>query len=266
MHVLAAPLVCDVEPEPVDEVDVVFVQARRVRPEVKVADPPVRLDDAEQDLALRPVRQLLPRLAEQARLLLRRHHGRAARDDLRRFELRGGVRDGLEDVRRGHDQEVNVLAGLLRERHDAAEEQLLVAGEEVLLAYVLVAGVRPPHHLHGHHDQVVLARVRQLKRLPDVFERVVVAHQAQRIAGSHFDCLVRHNVLRLQSELIHLYVGSRAALSLVDALRDEKDDEEDEGEGDAADGRHLLRDEVDARDREEQRRDDAESERNLVAV
>ena len=58
----------------------------------------------------------------------------------------------------------------------------------------------------------------------------------------------------------------RAALALVDAFRNEKDGEEDEREGDAAHGRYLFGNQIDSGDREEQRGDDAESERKLVAA
>ena len=102
-----------------------------------------------------------------------------------------------------------MLARLFRERRHAAEEELLVAREEVMLAYVFVAGVRPLHHLHGHHDEVSLARVCQLKRLAHVFERVVVAHEAERVSGPHLHGLVRHHVLRLQAELVNFDVRGR---------------------------------------------------------
>src|SRR5205085_7358661 len=194
------------------------------------------------------------------------HNGRAARDYLRRFKLRRGSHYRVEDVRRRDDKEVNVLSGFLRERDNAAEEQLLVAREEVLLADVFVARVRPLHNLHGHHDEVFLARVRHLKGLPDVFERVVVAHEAERVSGSNLDSLVRDRLLRLKPELVNFDVRGGPSLTLVDSFGDEEDDEEDYCEGDAADGRNLLRDEIYSGDREQKRRDDAESERDFVSV
>ena len=159
-----------------------------------------------------------------------------------------------------------MLARLLGERRDATEQQLLVVGEEVLLADVLVARVGPLHDLHGQDDQIAFARVRQLQRLPHVTERVVVARQAEGAAGPHLDRLVRDELLRLQPKLIHFDVRCAPALALVDALGGEEDGEEDEREGDAADGRHLFCDEVDDGDREEDEHDHAEADGNLFTA
>src|SRR5205085_722431 len=83
---------------------------------------------------------------------------------------------------------------------------------------------------------------------------------------SHFDRLVRDNLLRLQTKLIHFDVRRAPTLAFVNPLRDEKDGEEDEREGDAADGCDLLRDQVDTGYGEQERGDDAQSDGNLFVV
>ena len=67
------------------------------------------------------------------RLLVRRHHRRAAGPDVGRIEVRRRLGDRVEHVRPRHDEQVDVLAGLLRDRRHAAEEQLLVAREQLVV-------------------------------------------------------------------------------------------------------------------------------------
>src|SRR2546423_7896253 len=127
-----------------------------------------------------------------------------------------------------------MLASFFGERDDAAEKQLFVICEKVLLANVLISCVWPLHHLHSHHYEVALTRVRHLKSLLHMIQRVVIAHDYERVAGSHLYSLVRDDLLLLQTKLIHFDVRSRAALSFIYALGDEEDAEEDEREGNAA--------------------------------
>ena len=99
-------------------------------------------------------------------------------------------------------------------------------------------------------------------------ERVVVAHQAERIVRPHFDTLVGNGILRLQAELIHgagcMYLIFAPAF--VDLFRDHEDREENDGEDNAADRGHFFSNEIDPGDCEEQRRDDAYTDRNLIAI
>ena len=85
---------------------------------------------------------------------------------------------------------MNRFARLLCQCHNLAEEILFVSREELALGKVLIAGVRALHQMHGHHHKILLARVCQFKRFAQVSERIIVAHQTERIVRPHFDALV----------------------------------------------------------------------------
>ena len=100
--------------------------------------------------------------------------------------------------------------------------------------------------MYGHDHEIFLARMRQFERLAQVPERVVVAHQTERIVRSHFDALVGNGILRLQAELIHgagcMYLIFAPAF--VDLFRDDEDGEENDRKDDAADCGHFFSNEI----------------------
>ncbi len=63
-----------VEPEAMDELNIVLSELGRVRPKVKDVGPAVRSDDTKAELTPRPVRHLLPGAAEPSGLLRWRQH------------------------------------------------------------------------------------------------------------------------------------------------------------------------------------------------
>ena len=246
-----------------DEVDLLLGQPRRVGAETEILDPAVGVDHAEGDRPDRLRGQPLPGLAQAPRLLAGRHHRGKAGDDLGGIELRRRVRDRVEHVRRGHDEEAHPLARLFGQGHHAAEEELLVAREDRALGEALVAGIGPLGHPHRHHDQVPLSRVGELEGLLQMLQGVVVADEADGVAGADPHRLGGDGLLSLQSELVGLHVGRRPAPPHVDLLGGEEKAKEDEGEAQAADGGDLLGDEVHGSEQEEYERDGAQAERQL---
>ena len=98
VRVLLARRLGQVEPEAMDQLDIVLRELGRVRPEVKDVCPAVRGDDTEAEGPPRSVRHLFPGLAEPSGLFHWRQHGRAAGHDLDRIQLQRGEDRGLEDV------------------------------------------------------------------------------------------------------------------------------------------------------------------------
>src|SRR5712691_4606981 len=121
VRVLFARCLRQVEPEAMDELDIVLSELGSVRPKVKDVCPAVRSDDAKAELTPRSVRYLLPGAAELSGLLHRRQHRGAAGDNLDCIQLRRGKDRGLEDVRRGDNKQRHVLSDFFRERDDATE-------------------------------------------------------------------------------------------------------------------------------------------------
>ena len=78
VRVLFARFLRQVEPEVMDELDIVLSKLGSVRPKVKDVCPTVRSDDAKAELPPRPVRHLLPGAAELSGLLHGRQHRGAA--------------------------------------------------------------------------------------------------------------------------------------------------------------------------------------------
>src|SRR5262245_8908598 len=64
VRVLFARCLREVEPEAMDQLNIVFSELGRVRPKVKDVGPAVRSDDAKAELTPRPVRHLFPGMAE----------------------------------------------------------------------------------------------------------------------------------------------------------------------------------------------------------
>ena len=82
VRVLFARGLRQVEPEAMDELNIVLSELGRVRPKVKDVGPAVRSDDAKAELTPWPVRHLFPGVAEPSGLLRRRQHCGAAGHDL----------------------------------------------------------------------------------------------------------------------------------------------------------------------------------------
>src|SRR5215471_9893072 len=121
VRVLFARGLRQVEPEAMDELNIVLSELGGVRPKVKNVCPAVRSDDAKAELTPWPIRHLFPGVAEPSGLLRWREHCGAAGHDLDSIQLRRGEDRGLEDVRRGDHEQRYVLADFFRERDDATE-------------------------------------------------------------------------------------------------------------------------------------------------
>src|SRR5262245_40907972 len=87
-----------VEPEAMDELNIVLSEMRSVCPEVKDVRPAVRRDDTIAELSPWPIRHLLPGVAEPSGLLRWRQHRGASGHDLDGIQLRRREDRGLKDV------------------------------------------------------------------------------------------------------------------------------------------------------------------------
>ena len=63
-----------VEPQPVNQIYILVRELRRMRPDVEIVHPVVRLNNMEADLPFRFVRQPFPRVANLFRLVFGSHH------------------------------------------------------------------------------------------------------------------------------------------------------------------------------------------------
>src|SRR5215510_7270285 len=104
-----------------DELNIVLSELGSVCPKVKDVCPAVRSDDTKAECPPWPVRHLFPGMAEPSGLLRWREHCGAAGHDLDGIQLRCGEDRGLKDVRRGDNEQRDVLADFFRECDDATE-------------------------------------------------------------------------------------------------------------------------------------------------
>src|SRR5438128_486505 len=100
-----------------DQLHIVLAQLWGVRPEIKHLRLTVSTNDTKAELPPWPVRHTFPGAAELSGLLYRRHHRRAAGDDLDRIQLSRGEDRGLKDIGRGRDEQGHVLPDFFGQRH-----------------------------------------------------------------------------------------------------------------------------------------------------
>ena len=121
VRVFFARCLRQVEPEAMDELNIVLSEMGSVRPEVKDMRLAVRRNDAIAELTPWPIRHLPPDAAEPSGLLRWRQHRGASSHDLDGTQLRRGEDCGLEDIRRGDNEQRYVLVDFFRERDDTTE-------------------------------------------------------------------------------------------------------------------------------------------------
>ena len=207
---VAPALIAEAQPQPVQLVDLLGGEMRRVRPEVLDILLASRRVDFERELRFGR-RQALPGEAGQARLLVGRHSGREAQHYSGRLERLSGPQDAIPDIGGRKNGQVGGLSVLLRQIEGPREEFLLLEGEELLGREVVLTRPSPPEHADVEHDHVLTLRIDPLKDRLEVVKGVVIPHHDRDVPGTNAQHRRGNLFGGLQMELVELGVG-RAAL------------------------------------------------------
>ena len=172
-----------IEPHAVDQVEVARRERRRMRTNVvRVVAAAVMVDD-EPNVEPFGLLGALPRVAEQARLVVGGEQRRLADVQLRAAETGDGRDQSVEDALSRDDQQVHRAVIPLGQRHDPRQQPAL-GGRGLGMSGAVVFHVDAEQP--GRHDDHV-AIACGLKRRSDVRKRVGVAHGDQQVAGTCLD-------------------------------------------------------------------------------
>ena len=150
----------DVEPEPVNQIEIPGLERRRVRAELIRGDAAARMMDDEAQIAGGfGFDGALPRLAEQPRLIVGRQGLRFADVNLRRVEPQRGLDHRIEHVHARDNQQPDRAALALGQRDDGRQQRALVVGRARIDGRIV--GHVDADHAHGHRDDVAIAGRRE---------------------------------------------------------------------------------------------------------
>ena len=167
-----------VQPHAMNEIEIAGRERRRMRAEmIRVGTAAAVMDD-EPDVERLGGRGLLPGVAEEARLFVRRERRRLADVHVRRSQAENRGDDGAEDVLRGDDEQSHRAILPFGQRRDLGQHAPL-GGCRGGVAQAVGTGIHAEHP-DRHHDDVSIAR--RLQRRRDVGERMRVADEDQHVA------------------------------------------------------------------------------------
>ena len=183
----------DIEPEPVNLIEVPGLELGRVRAELIRGHAAARMVDDEPQIALLRLRGALPRLAEQPRLIVGRQGLRFADVNLRRVEPQRGLDHRVEHVHARDNQQPDRAAFALGQRDDGRQQRALVIGRARIDGRII--GHVHADHADGHRDNVAIAA--GAKRRQEVRHRMRLAHGHQEVPGPRVH-LPQIDILRRQ--------------------------------------------------------------------
>ena len=224
-----------IEPDAVDEIEIAGRERRRVRAEMIGVGPSAAVMDDEPDVERFGLGGLLPGVAEQSRLFVRRERGRLADVHVGRAQAQNRRDDGVEDVVRRDDEQAHRAIVPLGEGRDLREHSPLGRrGSRVAEAVGADVDAEQPYR---HDDDIAIAR--RLERGGDMSERMRIANGHEHVARTNVHLVERELGRRQDIECVGL-VSDRRRHALAADAREEQ--EEAAHQRDRRDGRHVAGD------------------------
>ena len=176
-----------VEPQAVNQIEVAGCEGWRMGAEVIRVGASAPVIDDESNVKGFGLVGSLPRLAQQAGLILGRERRRFAHVHVGRAKTNDGADDRVDDVAGGDDEQAHRTTDALGEGDNVREQPPLVRRGRALASRLLAdVDVEQPR---GHDHDVSIAR--RLKRRDHVSERMRIADRHQHVSRTSLDLVER---------------------------------------------------------------------------
>ena len=255
----------DFKPDPMQQLEILIAQSRRVRAKIVFATHAVRHTDFH-DQARLGFGQPLPRITGELRLFVGAEFVGKTADESAGFQPLSGNYDRIENVTGRHNQQRDRLTFLFRSC-DSGGEQFLLVVIEYLIGFEFGLAERRSTTIQagGHHDHILLGGVGSTQHLSQVVEIFGIADSDHNVSGPHAQRFVLRLFVPVDPKLVQALRFARA-LSRNPPLRIRKNGKEHDTERYAANRGLILSKKIDDRSNEQHGTDENDTERQLTAI
>src|SRR5436190_6851045 len=255
----------DFKPDPMQQLEILIAQSRRVRAKIVFATHAVRHTDFH-DQARLGFGQPLPRITGELRLFVGAEFVGKTADESAGFQPLSGNYDRIENVTGRHNQQRDRLTFLFRSCDSGGEQFLLVVIEYLIgFEFGLAEGRSTTIQAGGHHDHILLGGLGSAQHLAQVVKILRIADRDHNVSGPHAQRFVLRLFVPVNPKLVQALRLARA-LPRNPPLRIGKNGKEHDTERYAANRGLILSEKIDDRSNEQHGTDQNHAERQLTAM